>query len=91
MAQIEENLYKPVETLKIRGGGGETQFYGQNDFMDIWAFLMLSAGLCADMKSLLVCQSDSEGRRSSRAWFQSRRHASAAEEVRFRLQDALQT
>ena len=26
------------------GGGGETQFYGQNDFMDIWAFLINGGG-----------------------------------------------
>ena len=36
-AQNEEKLYKSVEILKIDtiSGGGETRFYGQNDFMDI--------------------------------------------------------
>ena len=40
-AQNEEKLYKPVDFLKIDTfpGGGWTRFYGQNDFMDIWAFL----------------------------------------------------
>ena len=40
-AQNEEKLYKLVENPQnwhFFGGGG-TQFYGQNDFMDIWAFL----------------------------------------------------
>ena len=42
-AQNEEKLYNSVyKILKIdtfRGGGGETRFCGQNDVMDIWAFL----------------------------------------------------
>ena len=41
--QKEEKLYKSVanpQNLHFFGGGGEKQFYGQNDFMDIWAFLM---------------------------------------------------
>ena len=36
-------MYKSVENPKIDtfsgGGGGKPQFYEQNDFMDIWAFL----------------------------------------------------
>ena len=41
--QNEEKMYKSVKNLKIdtfSGGGGGTRIYGQNDFMDIWAFLM---------------------------------------------------
>ena len=45
-AQNEEKLYKLVEILQnpFSGGGGSggTQFYGQNDFMDIWAFLIFA-------------------------------------------------
>ena len=32
------NQYKPLKLTLFAGGGG-TRFYGQNDFMDIWAFL----------------------------------------------------
>ena len=40
-AQNEEKLHKSIENWHFfcGGGGGETQFYGQNDFMDSWAFL----------------------------------------------------
>ena len=34
------NQYKVIKIDTFRGGGeGGTLFYGQNDFMDIWAFL----------------------------------------------------
>ena len=32
---------KSSKSTLLGGGGGEMQFYGQNDFMDIWAFLKL--------------------------------------------------
>ena len=41
-AQNEEKLYKSVGNPQhwyFFRVGGETQFYGQNDFMDIWALL----------------------------------------------------
>ena len=38
---------KSSKLTLLRGGGGETGFYGQNDFMDIWAFLIL--------KTLAIC------------------------------------
>ena len=41
--QKQEKIHKS-DTFS-GGGGGETRFYGQNDFMDIWAFLIL--GLAA--------------------------------------------
>ena len=34
------NQWKILKIDTFFGGGGETQFYGQNDFMDIWAFLI---------------------------------------------------
>ena len=39
-------LFSP-ENLKIDTfwGGGGTQFYGQNDFMDMWAFLKIAASV----------------------------------------------
>ena len=48
-AQNEEKLCKSVENPQNwhffwGGGGGETQFYAQNDFMDIWVFLINARG-----------------------------------------------
>ena len=36
------NQYKilNIDTFSAGGGGGGTRFYGQNAFMDIWAFLI---------------------------------------------------
>ena len=45
------NQYRILKIDTLFGEGG-TQFYGQNDFMDIWAFLSL--GIFLDFGSV-VC------------------------------------
>ena len=39
MKTVQISIISSNLTL-FSGGGGGTQFYGQNDFMDIWAFLI---------------------------------------------------
>ena len=43
---MRENCTNQYKILKIgtSWGGGETRFHGQNDFMDIWAFLQMNLG-----------------------------------------------
>ena len=40
MSTFDKINRKPSQ-LTLFPGGGEMQFYGQNDFADIWAFLSL--------------------------------------------------
>ena len=47
------NQYKILKLTLFPGGGGGARFYGQNDFMDVWAFLKFPEGR-SDLQAILL-------------------------------------